>query len=187
MYQYYHLWACMFCIYVCVLCPDLLMVVGLNSCNLCTILQIPLGRFVLCRRGWNIPKVWCDGHIRNMDKIWTLRTIYHSVLVVHNFHQSIQIADICGKTAADSHHQAHHHCHGYSQKQLSTFLFIQIKQIKIIISILINFIIQKLFCIFLSHFAAYMWLRKLLPVIVLMLGVVMVECARSVIVLNLKQ
>ena len=126
-----------------------------------------------------------------MDKIWTLRTIYHSVLVVHNFHQSIQIADVCGKTAADSHHQAHHHCHyhchGYSQKQLSTFLFIQIKQIKIIISILINFIIQKLFCIFLSHFAAYMWQGKLLSVIVLMLGVVMVECARSVIVLNLKQ
>ena len=53
---------------VCVLCPDLLMVVGLNSCNLCTILQIPLGRFVLCRRGWNIPKVWRDGHIRTWTK-----------------------------------------------------------------------------------------------------------------------
>ena len=46
----------------------------------------------------------------------------HSVVVGCNFHLSIQITVVCGKTTANScrqsPHHCHYHCHGYAQKLL---------------------------------------------------------------------
>ena len=85
-----------------------------------------LWRFVPYSRGWNTPKVWLMNpeHGQDLNALNILGDCYSRV-VGCNFHLSIQIAVVCGKTMANSHrqtpHHCHYHCHGYSYKLLILF------------------------------------------------------------------